>query len=338
METVSFKPCISVVITAYNAGSTVLATLHALDQQTAPRDRFEVILVDDGSTDDTKQIVERFASQSSLPLTYVYQPNKGVGAARNFGVRHAKGDILAFTDADCTCDADWIEVIAQEIRKQKKKLIGGCTYSHDTIIFPRKMAPVHHIGVTANLAVDRSVFATDEMVFTNEFLWMLGHDIDLVVSLEEKGYHLEYIAHMRVQHPANILSFERFLMRARSRGNEVGLYKKHREKVLWAFSPMMQPRIGGRISYLFLGCVVLLVAMIGLGCWWGWEAVVVSGLVGCVWFLLYGYRYLILYTPPHAAVVSWSDRVRTLCYLALFLPLFCYHRIRGSIHFGFLML
>lgn len=61
---------------------------------------------------------------------------------------------------------------------------------------------------------------------------MLGHDIDLVVSLEEKGYHLEYIAHMRVQHPANILSFERFLMRARSRGNEVGLYKKHREKVL----------------------------------------------------------------------------------------------------------
>lgn len=128
-----------------------------MDQQTAPKEHFEVIIVDDGSTDATQQTVERFAMQSSLALTYIYQPNKGVGIARNLGVHHAQGDILAFTDADCTCDTDWIAVITHEIREKKKQLIGGCTYSHDTIIFPRKMAPVHHIGVTANLALDRHI-------------------------------------------------------------------------------------------------------------------------------------------------------------------------------------
>lgn len=61
---------------------------------------------------------------------------------------------------------------------------------------------------------------------------MVGDDIDLVVRLKKQGIELHYVAQMRVMHPANILTFERFLIRVRGRGNEVGLYKRHGREVL----------------------------------------------------------------------------------------------------------
>src|SRR5947209_5102271 len=73
--------------------------------------QWEALVVDDGSTDDTPDIVQRYIDQG-LPITYLYQPWSKMGAARNFGLEHAHGAIAAFTDDDCTVDPDWLGTIA----------------------------------------------------------------------------------------------------------------------------------------------------------------------------------------------------------------------------------
>jgi glycosyltransferase involved in cell wall biosynthesis len=92
----------SIVVPAYNAGQTVRALLEALRWQDCGQP-FEVIIVDDGSTDDTAAIVAGYPH-----VRYFRQTNAGPASARNCGARHALGDILLFTDSDCCPRPDWI--------------------------------------------------------------------------------------------------------------------------------------------------------------------------------------------------------------------------------------
>jgi len=89
-------PTFSVIIPAYNGAKTVSRAIESVLAQTYPA--YEIIVVDDGSIDATAQAVASFGSR----VRYIYQPNAGVAAARNAGVKHATGEWLAFLDAD-----DW---------------------------------------------------------------------------------------------------------------------------------------------------------------------------------------------------------------------------------------
>lgn len=93
----------SVIIPMYNAAGVIDRCLEAVRCQTLPRDQYEVIVVDDGSTDGTGD------RAAALGVTVLRQPNRGPAAARNLGAAHASGDILAFTDADCSPAPDWLE-------------------------------------------------------------------------------------------------------------------------------------------------------------------------------------------------------------------------------------
>ena len=90
---------VSVIIPAYNSASTIIRALQSVATQTlAPQ---EIIVVDDASTDNTREIAANFASTSSIPLRLITQPtNSGPSAARNAGWDTATGDYIAFLDAD----------------------------------------------------------------------------------------------------------------------------------------------------------------------------------------------------------------------------------------------
>lgn len=90
-------PLISVIIPAYNAAGLIERTLHSVLTQTYPY--FEVLVIDDGSTDETAAIVEAIAQRDSRVIL-LHQPNSGVAAARNLGIEQAKGEFIAPIDAD----------------------------------------------------------------------------------------------------------------------------------------------------------------------------------------------------------------------------------------------
>jgi len=97
----------SVIIPAYNSERHIAACLEALLGQEYPPVYYEILVVDDGSTDCTEAVVARYQN-ASIRLRYFKQANQGPAAARNLGARHAAGEILLFTDSDCVPEPDWL--------------------------------------------------------------------------------------------------------------------------------------------------------------------------------------------------------------------------------------
>lgn len=94
---------ISVIIPVYNGEKILARCLTSLQSQTIPRDKYEIIVVDDGSKDGTRKVAEGFN------VNVISQKNQGPAAARNIGVKTANGNIALFIDADCAAAPNWIE-------------------------------------------------------------------------------------------------------------------------------------------------------------------------------------------------------------------------------------
>lgn len=94
---------ISIIIPALNEERYITKTLEAVRELHYPQDMFEIILADNGSTDRTREIAQSFGAR------VIECPKRGVSLARNLGAREAKGTILAFLDADCVPQPDWLE-------------------------------------------------------------------------------------------------------------------------------------------------------------------------------------------------------------------------------------
>jgi len=114
---------VSIVLPTYNRASTLPETLLALGQQSFPPEQFEVIVVDDGSTDGTDDVV------AALELPYVKhflkQENEGAAAARNLGVSHATGDLLLFLDADVIAHHDLLKEHRRSHQSHAQALVAG---------------------------------------------------------------------------------------------------------------------------------------------------------------------------------------------------------------------
>ena len=103
MDTTTPPPRYSVIVPAYNAAKTILPCLHALQNQTIDSAQYEVILINDSSTDETG----RLATESGVKVINMPK-NRGQAAGRNVGIEQAQGQIICCTDADCTPQADWL--------------------------------------------------------------------------------------------------------------------------------------------------------------------------------------------------------------------------------------
>ena len=111
--------CVSVIIPAYNASATIGRALEALSLQKCFQP-FEVIVVDDGSNDDTAGIVRAFPS-----VRYLRQDNAGPASARNLGAGSAQGEFLAFTDSDCVPHEDWISQLMAGFSRPQVGVVAG---------------------------------------------------------------------------------------------------------------------------------------------------------------------------------------------------------------------
>lgn len=122
---------ISVVICTHNRADSLARTLASLTTQTLSHDDFEVLVVDNASTDHTANVVGTFPN---LPVRYIYEPTLGLSIARNTGWHAARGEYVAFLDDDAVAVPDWLMSIMQEIAERPNTNV--CYAGRSKVRFP----------------------------------------------------------------------------------------------------------------------------------------------------------------------------------------------------------
>ncbi len=118
-------PFFSIVVPTYSRPAQLMELLKSLACLEYPRDRFEVIVVDDGGTGRLEEIAAPQAG--SLDLVLLPQSHKGASQARNNGAAHSKGDYIVFTDDDCLPDPNWLNAFAATSFENRDCVLGGKT-------------------------------------------------------------------------------------------------------------------------------------------------------------------------------------------------------------------
>ena len=123
--TKSFLPMVSVVVPIYNGEADLPELIKCLLSQTYPQDRVEYLLVDNNSSDRTLSLLK--ASAENCPVIHVLSENhiQSSYAARNTGIRAAVGEIIAFTDADCHPQPQWLDSLIQPFRDSNVVIVAG---------------------------------------------------------------------------------------------------------------------------------------------------------------------------------------------------------------------
>ena len=119
------KPFVTIAICTYNRAGEIVDCLKSLCQQTYKN--AQILIVDDGSTDKTQSLLQRYLSaQSNFPWRLVkHDRNRGLYAARNTAVREASGEIVAFIDTDCVAYEDWLRYLISGFRDETVAMVGG---------------------------------------------------------------------------------------------------------------------------------------------------------------------------------------------------------------------
>lgn len=202
-------PFVSVIIPAFNDFDGLQRCLQALEQQTYPADGYEIIVVDNNSTDNIEPVVAPFPH-----VRLSFESIRSSYAARNKGISLAKGEVLAFTDADCIPAPDWLSNgVTQLLRVDCCGLVAGRVQTcfqdpaHPTAVelydsiyaFPQKAYVEHYkFGVTANLFTFKQRF---EQVGLFDQSLKSGGDYDWGWRVHSAGYPLVYADNATVQHP-----------------------------------------------------------------------------------------------------------------------------------------
>jgi glycosyltransferase involved in cell wall biosynthesis len=208
---------VSVIVPAHNAEGTIDRCLGALVHQTVPRESYEVIVVDDGSSDDTRARVRNHDGVRLLT-----QDHAGPAVARNLGVKHTQGDIVLFTDSDCEPSEDWIEHMVAPFHDGDIAGVKGAYLTRQREIMARfvqveyedkydRMVQEKYIDFVDTYAAGyrRDVFV-DNGGFDTAFPVASVEDQEFSFRLARQGYRMVFVAGAQVYHwghPRNLCTY-----------------------------------------------------------------------------------------------------------------------------------
>ena len=201
----------SIVIPAYNAENTISNLIEVCLNQSV---KSEIIIVDDGSTDDTAEVIKKY------PVKYIYQENAGPAAARNAGSKAASGEMVCFTDSDCIPENNWVEKIVNKYTSDQIGGVGGsydiankdallakCIYEEIVQRHMRTSSETDYLG-SFNLSYRKKVLE-ETNGFDESFKHASGEDNELSYRVKKAGYKLIFDKDIKVSHyhQTNLLKY-----------------------------------------------------------------------------------------------------------------------------------
>lgn len=202
------SPRVSVVFATHNRARRLDMLLRSLAEQTLPADQFEVIVVDDGSTDATTQVIDLHAGSAPFAVRALrLDPGRGPAVARNAGWREASGELVAFTDDDCVATPDWLASGLAAYEEHPWAVIQGVVEINPAEL--DRMSPFAHFVIhnrpgggypTANIFYPRKLLEMVEGFDAAAFPTVDGEDTDLAMRAFEKGAESVWLPQARVLH------------------------------------------------------------------------------------------------------------------------------------------
>ncbi|PWT88113.1 MAG: hypothetical protein C5B54_11140 [Acidobacteria bacterium] len=194
---------ISVIVPVRN-DRRIEECLNSLIHQDFPRDQYEILVVDNGSTDpEIPQIIQKF------PVRYISEPRIGSYAARNSGIDQASGRILAFTDSDCILPATWLPTIKEHFEKKCCRICVGRSYSSQDSIVSKWIQSIDDVRSTKlldqqivnyfdtrNVAAFREIFLKDRFDST----FVSAGDLEFGLRITNQGERIHFLQQLEVEH------------------------------------------------------------------------------------------------------------------------------------------
>ena len=246
IETQIYPP-ISIIIPVKNRPD-IRDCLKSLELLDYPKDKIEVIVVDDGSTDSTAQVIQTFKIKA-IHLTHTI----GASACRNLAVKEAKGELIGFIDSDCVAHPNWLKELVPYFEEKKVGIVGGYVSN-----FYYRSALDRYEDTKSSLNMGRHPFGAEDgkssttyvpscnlIIRKKAFLEAggfqedlnVGEDVDLCWRVRKLGYHLLYLPQGEVKHKHRNDVMPMLKRRFDYGTSEAILYWRHRDKRKMLYLP-----------------------------------------------------------------------------------------------------
>jgi len=230
---VSAEAEISVVVATRDRADRLEGLLRSLAAQTIEPERFELIVVDDGSTDGTAGVLARAAEEGALSISVLRRDGNGPAAARNAGWRTARSPLVAFTDDDCEPPADWLEEALAGAAERPGAIVQG-----PTTPIPRELERTGPFTRTKEITEPNPSFQTCNIVYPRELLERLegfdegfpealGEDTDLGWRARELGVDLHWSDGVRMHHAVDDVGAVGYLRGALRGADAIRVFRRH---------------------------------------------------------------------------------------------------------------
>ncbi|MCX7696968.1 MAG: glycosyltransferase [Bacteroidales bacterium] len=310
----------SIIVATYNRADEIRELLDSALQLEFDPTKFELIIVDDGSTDNTFEIVQEYQDKVPFSLKYIVQNHEGPGSARNRGMQEAQGEYFLFVDSDVILPSQWLKKIDEYLQINPVDAFGGPDTDHPS--FPPLLKAINYamtsfIGTAGTRGSRRSLqkkfYPRSFNMGISRKVWKSiggmsslrhGQDMDYSARIYEHGFRVGLIADAYVYHKRRT-SWKKFFKQIFNWGvARINLWKRHKSMLKWI--------------HLIPASFVLLVfvtAIVSIFFWWGK-------------FFLYFLLLLILFILSVAMIESFfryhSVKISIMSVLAIFIQISAY--------------
>jgi glycosyltransferase involved in cell wall biosynthesis len=201
-------PFVSIVVPTYNRSALLQACIESLFALSYPAGRYEVIIVNDGSTDDTENILGECGKKASCAYRWFTVKNAGIAAARNIGIMNSTGTIICLTDDDCVVEKNWISNLVRGFDRDCVGGVGGMVkaekldsycerYTDDSHLLSQQKFRSMNFLIGCNVGYRKSAL---EKAGSFDVFFNACEDVDLAIRVQLSGYALGYADDAVVYH------------------------------------------------------------------------------------------------------------------------------------------